>query len=156
MYSIVSLALVGDNTLVEDLSIITSVELFLNSDFYASHLSIVSAFNKFGDKISVSLKNVLPLCLSFGSLVSHASPQNLIKSEAVLNCENRRWSSYVCMLALSAVTSSFVFSHYPDCGEEKFKLYLIQKLNHVFVLELLLQIFTFCSAFKVVWNQVFF
>ena len=129
MYSSVSLALVGDNTLVEDLRIITSVELFLNSDFYASHPSIISAFNKFGDKISVSLKNVLPLCLSFDSLVSHASPQDLIKNEAVLNCENRRWSSYLCMLALSSVTSSFIFSHYPDCGEEKFKLLFNAKIE---------------------------
>ena len=36
---------------------------------------------------------------------------------------------FLCMLALSSVTSAHIFSHYPDCGEERDKLFFNCKVE---------------------------
>ena len=44
MYSSMSLLLVGDNSLVEELRCLTSIELYLNSDYYGKHDVFQSAY----------------------------------------------------------------------------------------------------------------
>ena len=44
MYSSMSLLLVGDNSLVEELRCLTSIELYLNTDYYGKHDVFQSAY----------------------------------------------------------------------------------------------------------------
>lgn len=73
MYSSASLLLVGDNTLVQSLRVMVSIELFLNANFYSSHPSFSSIFAKHKDKVFTSFKNILPMSVSFESLDSGLS-----------------------------------------------------------------------------------
>ena len=118
LYNSVSLSLVGDYSLTDELRIITSVELFLNFEFYFDHPFLKSALTKLS---SSSMKNLLHMCVSFNSSDTTSSCEDLVKSEAIRNCHNKSWSSFLCILALSSVISSRIFSYYPDCGLEKYK-----------------------------------
>ena len=51
MYSSLSLLVIGDNSLVEVLRCLTSIELFLNLDYYGKHCCFDLAFNYQKDKI---------------------------------------------------------------------------------------------------------
>ena len=93
LYSSVPLALVGNNTLVEELRIMTSVELFLNAKFYSEHPIFLSLFKTHKDKL-VSFNNLLPICSSYERSPSYCSPEELVRNEAVSNCQSRKWSSF--------------------------------------------------------------
>ena len=45
LYSSASLALVGSNTFDNDLRMLTSLELFINANFYSQHPCFLSAVN---------------------------------------------------------------------------------------------------------------
>ena len=61
-----SLALIGDNSLLDELRIMTSVELFLNFNFYSKHPHFNYVFNKYKDKhVFNSINNLLPMSASF-------------------------------------------------------------------------------------------
>ena len=62
------------------------------------------------------------LCVSFESVDSDACGDQLVEMEAISNCENKKWSSFLCMLGLATVTKRKMFSYYPDCGENRFQL----------------------------------
>ena len=62
------------------------------------------------------------MSVSFDTADSSTSPGNLIKNEAISNSCDKKWSSFLCMLGLSSVISANISSHYPDCGQEKYKL----------------------------------
>ena len=64
MYSSLSLLLIGDNSLVEVLRCLTSIELFLNSGYCGKHCCFDLAFNSQKDKIK-SLQYLF--CLSLRS-----------------------------------------------------------------------------------------
>ena len=66
---------------------------------------------------------------SFESSENCSCPEEIVKNEALLNCQDKRWCSFLCMLALSSVTSANIFSHYPDCGEERDKLFFNCKVE---------------------------
>ena len=119
-YSSVSLALVGDNSLIEELRVMTSIELYLNANSYSKHPVILSQFDKYGVQICSRFNNLLPLCVSFESVDSDACGDQLVEMEAISNCENKKWSSFLCMLGLATVTKRKMFSYYPDCGENRF------------------------------------
>ena len=61
------------------------------------------------------------MSVSFDTADSSTSPGNLIKNEAIRNSCDKKWSSFLCMLGLSSVISANISSHYPDCGQEKYK-----------------------------------
>ena len=125
LYSSVSLALVGDNSLLDELRIMTSVELFLNSSFYIKHPVLIAAFEKHGVDITRSFNNLLPFISSFESTSRFDVPEDIIKNEAILNCHDKQWCSFLCMLGLSSAISVNISSYYPDCGLEKYKLYIV-------------------------------
>ena len=112
----------GDNSLIEELRAMTSIELYLNANFYCNHPSLLLKFDEYRDQISSSFNNILPLCASFKSLDSGLNGDQLVKEEATSNCENKKWSSFISILALATVTNRKIHSYYPDCGEQKFKL----------------------------------
>ena len=46
LFSTFSIAICRDNKYVEDLRILTAIELYLNSEFYSKHLSFISLISK--------------------------------------------------------------------------------------------------------------
>ena len=42
---------------------------------------------------------------------------NAVKHDAILNCVNNEWCSFVCLLGLSLVLKSQIHSFHPDIGD---------------------------------------
>ena len=116
--------LVGDNSLMGDLRAMTSIELYVHADVYSDHPYFLSSFTKHKESICENLKNILPMSLSYQALdsCSGLSGDQLVRQEAILNCHDKKWSSFLCILALASVTNRNIFCYYPDCGEDRFKL----------------------------------
>ena len=129
LYSSVSLALVGDNTWVTNLRILTSIELFLHADFYGKHPCILSVSSSHDDMFS-SVNNIFKLCLSHATVDLDLSSDNAsVKAEAIHNCFDKRWCSFICILALSSVVNKTIFTFYTDFGDVKYKLLFTQEVK---------------------------
>ena len=61
------------------------------------------------------------MSVSQESINTGSSKDNLVKQEAILNCNDRKWSSFLCILRLSSVLQTNIFTYYPDCGAQRFK-----------------------------------
>lgn len=123
LYSSVSLTLVGNNSLIESLRILTSIELFTNPDFYAQHPCFSSTIDEHPEYFSISVNNLLPMSVSKECLDTGFARADLVKQEAILNCSEKKWSSFLCILGLSSAISRNIFTYYPDCGDQRFKLF---------------------------------
>ena len=94
MYSSLSLLLVGNNSLVEELRYLRSTELYLHSEFYGKR----SCF----ESVKLSQRNAKkPHQINYFSL-KHATIfwkfnnfSDAVKHEAVLNCVNNEWCSFM-------------------------------------------------------------
>ena len=98
MYSYLSLLLIGDNSLVEILRCLISIKLFLNPDYCGKHRCSDLAFNSQKDKIRLLHYS---FCLRLKSATQdHSSNDNIgaVKNEAILNCKDSQWSSFMCLL----------------------------------------------------------
>lgn len=82
-------------------------------------MSLVEKQNEYFAK---SAKNLLPLSVSMESLDTGLTEDALVKQEAISNCHDGRWSSFLCILGLSSVLHRSIYTYYPDCGENRFKL----------------------------------
>ena len=60
------------------------------------------------------------MSVSGQSIDTGSSKENLVKQEAILNCNDRKWS-FLCILGLSSVLQTNIFTFYPDCGAQSFK-----------------------------------
>lgn len=116
------MALAGNNTLVNNLRVLTSIELFLNANFYSQHPCFLSAVAEHKEDFGKSLNNLLPLSVSFECLDSGLSGDELVKKQAFVNCTDKKWSSFLCILGLSSVINRKIVTYYPDCGERRWKL----------------------------------
>ena len=72
---------------------------------------------------------MIAMSVSHEALDSNKQTEELIIEESILNCANKRWSSFICLLALSSVTAREIVSYYPDIGVENFKLFFNQKIQ---------------------------
>ena len=75
----------GNNRYVDDIRILASIELYLNSEFYAKHRSFVKVINS----QSVVFNNVdtlLALSVSHGALDSPKTKMELVLQEALNIC----------------------------------------------------------------------
>ena len=106
-----------------------SIELFIYANYYCYHPIFTSTLEKHGDKVSVSAKNVLAMSCCFESVDSRLSGLDLVKMEALCNCRDKIWGSFLCILALSSVTNRIISLMYPDCGEVSFKLLFNQIIS---------------------------
>ena len=125
MYSSLWLLLIGDNSLVEVLKCLTSIELFLNPDYYGKHCCFDLAFNSQKDKIR-SLRYFFCLSLKSATL-DHFSNDNIgaVKNEAILNWKDFEWSGFMCLLGLSSVLKGVeMLSYYPDVDDINHKILL--------------------------------
>nr|XP_047129330.1 52 kDa repressor of the inhibitor of the protein kinase-like [Hydra vulgaris] len=102
MYSSASLFFVADNTLMDVLRVLTSLEIYIHADYYLSHSALDSGFEN----------------------------NNIIKAEAIANCEStEKWAVFLCLLGLSSVLSCNIVSCYPDFGVEKYKIFFNQEIS---------------------------
>ena len=124
-----SLYLVGDNSIMGELRLLATLELFLNSAYYGKHPCILSAFEKGKDVYYRNFKNILSILVSDNSFNTGKIATDLIKLEAILNCKNKSWSGFLCVLALSSVIGRNINTFYPDCGHKNMASYLIKKLS---------------------------
>lgn len=69
------------------------------------------------------------MSVSFESLDSGLSGERLVKMEAILNCKDKTYASFLCILGLSSVTNRNISVMYPDCGELRFKILFNQRVN---------------------------
>ncbi|XP_046842785.1 uncharacterized protein LOC124447678 isoform X1 [Xenia sp. Carnegie-2017] len=122
LYSSASLVLVGNNALVPTLRILTSLELFIHAAFYAQHPCFLSVISEHSDYFAQSLNNLLPLSVSKECLDTGYTTDELVKQEAILNCNDQKWSSFLCILGLSSVLGRKIHTFYPDSGESRYKL----------------------------------
>ena len=156
MYSSVSLAMVGDNSVTADLRVLTSIELYIKVDYYCEHPYFLSAYGKHKEKVCHSLKNILPLSVSHRAFDSSLSGRELVKVEAILNCHDKTWSSFLCILGLASVTNRNILSYYPDFGEQKFRLLFNCKVEPCPPLRSLLDLhILFCFRGEVKSGEIF-
>ena len=107
---------------MNDLRVLTSIELYLNADFYSKHPYFEVVVNEHQDDFGRSLTNLLPLSVSLECLDSRLSGSELVKKEAIVNCHDKKWSSFLCILGLSSVINRNIVTYYPDCGDRRCKL----------------------------------
>ena len=84
LYSSVSLALVGNNSLVDLLRVLTSLELFVNADYYYKHPCLVSIFNNHKE-ITKSYDSLFSMIISHDTIDSGFTGSLLVQREAVLS-----------------------------------------------------------------------
>ena len=92
----------GGNRYVDDLRTLGSIELYLNSDFYAKHPSFVKVMNSHSGAFN-NIDTLLALSVSHGALDSGKTKMELVKEETLNICSLFKWSSFLCVLALSSV-----------------------------------------------------
>ena len=114
--------LVGDNSLVQTLRVLTSLELFFNANFYSHHPCFSSVVAEHSEHFGKTINNLLPKCVSMESVDTGLTKDDLVKHEAVVNCADKMWSSFLCICGLSSVLQRNIFTYYPDCGDHRYKL----------------------------------
>ena len=116
MYSSISLLLVGNNSLVEELRCLTSIELYLHSEFYGKHCCFESAEFSQRDAKKPN-KSFFYLSLKHATIdLGFKNFSDAVKHEVILNCVNNEWCSFMCLVGLSSVFKSQIHSFYPDIG----------------------------------------
>jgi len=53
----------------------------------------------------------------------------LVKFEALKNCQVKRWSPFVCLMALASVTRITIHSLYPETGGVASGMYAVKLFN---------------------------
>ena len=111
------MAFVGEERLASVMRALASAEMYLHSDFYASHPHLDTQHSK-KNKVGLDkrmLEHYLSLPVS-DHLEKTGNISESIKREALLNCENKRWSPFVCMMAMANVLDLPIHSFYPETG----------------------------------------
>ena len=96
LYSSVSLALVGDNSL----RVLSCAELFLYPEFYSKHPSFCKCLEE-NKTVFHSIESILKASVSDKAFNTDSSG-DLVKAEAVANCHNYIWSFQIfwhCLLS---------------------------------------------------------
>ena len=114
---------------MDDLRIMTCIELYLNAHYYCKHPCFLSTFSEHSSTFS-SLESMLCISVSDSEFNTGLINEELVKAEAYHNFKNlAKWSGFLSILALSSVTGMKFFSHYPDCGLLKYKLLFNQAIS---------------------------
>ena len=61
------------------------------------------------------------MSVSQKSIDSNKKLSGLVKEEAINICENKIWSSFLCILALASVISRKINCHYLDMGSIRYR-----------------------------------
>ena len=98
------------NRYVIDSRILASIELYLNSEFYAKHPSFVKVMNS-QSCVFNNVNTLLVSSVSHGTLDSGKTKMELV-NKALNICSPFKWSGFWCVLALSSVCLRFVHCYY--------------------------------------------
>ena len=135
LYSAVSVRMVGNNSLIHLLRILTSLELFLNNEFYSRHLVLTNVYNNgktvLGEKIFCSLESIFELYRGLRDSQTSINKNDLgllVKKDAENICKDNIWSSFLCVLALSSVICWPIHLFYASCGFQKYQKMFNQKI----------------------------
>ena len=119
----------GDNRYVDDLRILTAIELYLNSEFYSKHPSFISLIKKHS-KVFSSVDTILAISVSHSALDSNKTKGELVQNEAINIYTSFKWAGFLCVLALASVCSSSVQCYYKSTGSIlKYKLMFSQLIE---------------------------
>ena len=119
----------GDNRYVDDLRILTAIELYLNSEFYSKHPSFISLISKHS-KVFSSIDTILAISVSHNALDSNKTKRELVQNEAINICTSFKWAGFLCFLGLASVCSSSVQCYYKNTGSIlKYKLMFSQLIE---------------------------
>ena len=108
LYSAVSVGLIGNNSLMYTLRILTSTEMFLNCEFYSRHPFLIDVYRNgktvLGKKDFASFNSVFELARGLQPIEignKNGDLAALVKNEAKLTCTVRFGHLCFCVLALS-------------------------------------------------------
>ena len=80
-----SLLLVGDSTLIGDLRLMTSIELFLHADYYCVHPCFCSIFETHRNNSFQSVSSMVAMSVSFEATETNLSFDKLVWAEAIVH-----------------------------------------------------------------------
>ena len=100
-----------DNRYVNDLRILASIELYINSEFCTKYPSFVKVMNSHSGVFN-NVDTLLALSPSYGALDSGKTKMELMEEEALNIFSPFKWSGFLCVLALSSVCLFFVYCCY--------------------------------------------
>lgn len=129
LFNAASRILVGNESLCHFLRLLTTIELYTNSNFYANH----PAFQEY---LSSDVVNgydevtVFTMCLESKGMDSWDGEDriNAINEDAKQCCEENSWCGMFHVMALSTILGRPVFSVYPNV-ESRTRVFLHRKLN---------------------------
>ena len=84
----------------------------LYASFYSKHPSLYIYTNH--RNVFASLESLLKVSVSHKTLDTGLSSDEAVKEEAINNCHDKSWSSFLCISGLSSVIQRSIYSLYPD------------------------------------------
>ena len=120
MYNACAFAITGKEDLSPVLRALTSLEMYLYTDFYASHPHFMCLLsNEQASNLSeLMFFRSLSFDASDGFSKTDRNYSQCVKQEALNNCENGRWSPFICIMALSSVIELPITSLFPDTQDK--------------------------------------
>ena len=97
LFSSASLLISGTNDFIYDLRILTAFE---NCQQYCDHPLFSEVYNE-NSGIFTSLRNIFDVCLTEESSKQNKNAEDKVKHEALYCCQDKIYSSFINILALS-------------------------------------------------------
>ena len=95
-----SIAMCRDNRYVNDLRILTAIELYVNPGFYSQHPTFTLLLNN-NPGVFNSIDTILAISVSHNALDTNKTKGKLVQRETLNICSAYRWCRFLCALALS-------------------------------------------------------
>ena len=115
LFSAFSIAMSGDSRYVNDLRILTAIELYVNHGFYSQHPAFTLLLNN-NPGVFNSIDKTLAISVSQNALDTNKTKGELVQRETLNICSAYRWRGFLCVLALSSVPLSIVQCYYKNSG----------------------------------------
>ena len=97
------------------LALILWLKLHQHASFFSKHPSITFIFTNHRN-VFAFLESILNIYVSHKTLDTGLSSDDAVKEEAINNCHDKAWSSFLCILDLSSVIQRSIYLLYPDFG----------------------------------------
>ena len=111
-----------DNRYVNDLRILTAIELYLDSEFYRNYLSFIWLISK-QSKVFSGADTILAIPVLHNAFDSNKTMGELFQNEAINICTSFKWAGFLCVLGLASVCSCSIQCYYKNTGSVlKYKL----------------------------------
>ena len=115
LFSAFSIAMCGDKRYVNDLRILTAIELYVNTGFYSQHPTFTLLLNNNLGVLNI-VDTILAISVSHNALDTNKTKGELVQREALNICSAYRWCGFLYVLALSSVSLSTVQYYYKNSG----------------------------------------